>query len=538
MVGPGGLRRVGKSAAVHGGDLRRASAVLLMLAAALALFLFGGGGVGQAQTPPALVSNVGQDLDFYGSLGNVAERAQRFTTGANLGGYTLTGIDLNLRSENAGTVPPTVTLHRGSATGTKVADLNGPSALTAGSTDTYRFTPTGTVRLSSSTNYWVVAEGGSDDIDWTQTESNAEDATPASGWSISDRSGFRYVGGLEAFAPTLRALRLSIHGTARVPAANTSATGAPAITAPNVFRVPAVLGVDLTGVTDTNGTEDIAYTATYKWQRFDSTGATLETDSIGTGSTYTLTDADVGKALKVVVSFTDDDGYSEGLLTSDATSTITAAPVTLVSNTEQGGDSNADYTDDHGQAFTTGYNLTGYTVTGVAIISEDTGSDDIALQICGVDSGGSPTTTCTDLTAPDSFAAGSLVFNVPTGSTLTLSSGTTYMVVFKSPGGEQVRVDATTKRRRRPLPPSRLVNSRPIPVEQRRQLARWQQRQSASHRHKRYIQSTLQYCSHGDGQHGERDRGHGVHLHRGRFQFLGNERQRRARKCPDPDAAR
>ena len=453
MVGPGGLRRVGKSAAVHGGDLRRASAVLLMLAAALALFLFGGGGVGQAQTPPALVSNVGQDLDFYRNLGNVAERAQGFTTGANLGGYTLTGIDLNLRSENAGTVPPTVTLHRGSATGTKVADLNGPSALIAGSTDTYRFTPTETVRLSSSTNYWVVAEGGSDDNDWTQTESNAEDATPASGWSIQDGSGFRFVGSSGvAFTRSSRSLRLSIHGTARVPAANTSATGAPAITAPNVFRVPAVLGVDLTGITDANGTEDIAYTATYKWQRFDSTGATLETDSIGTGSTYTLTDADVGKALKVVVSFTDDDGYSEGPLTSDATSTITAAPVTLVSNTEQGGDSNADYTGDHGQAFTTGYNLTGYTVTGVAIISEDTGSDDIALQICGVDSGGSPTTTCTDLTAPDSFAAGSLVFNVPTGSTLTLSSGTTYMVVFKSPGGEQVHVDATTSDGEDPYP--------------------------------------------------------------------------------------
>ena len=103
------------------------------------------------------------------------------------------------------------------------------------------------------------------------------------------------------------------------------ATGAPVITAPNVFRVPAVLSVDLSGITDADGVTGIATTATYKWQRFDSTGANLETDSIGTDSTYTLTDADAGKTLKVVVSFSDDGGNSEGPLTSDATSAVTAA---------------------------------------------------------------------------------------------------------------------------------------------------------------------------------------------------------------------
>ena len=105
----------------------------------------------------------------------------------------------------------------------------------------------------------------------------------------------------------------------------TPAAGAPAITAPNVFRVPAVLSVDLSGITDTDGVTGIATTATYKWQRFDSTGANLETDSIGTDSTYTLTDADAGKTLKVVVSFSDDGGNSEGPLTSDATRAIAAA---------------------------------------------------------------------------------------------------------------------------------------------------------------------------------------------------------------------
>ena len=108
-------------------------------------------------------------------------------------------------------------------------------------------------------------------------------------------------------------------------AANTPAAGAPAITAPNVFRVPAVLGVDLTGITDTDGTVGIATNATYKWQRFDSTGATLDTDNIGMGPTYTLTDTDATKTLKVVVNFTDNASNSEGPLTSAATLAITAA---------------------------------------------------------------------------------------------------------------------------------------------------------------------------------------------------------------------
>ena len=117
---------------------------------------------------------------------------------------------------------------------------------------------------------------------------------------------------------------------------------------------------------------------------------------------------------------------------------------TLVSNTAQASDSDVSYTTDHGQAFATGYNLTGYTVTGVKIISEDPEGDDLTLQICEVDNLGAPTTTCTDLTAPATFPAGPLTFAVPDATTLTLSSRTTYMVVFKSPGGEPVTVGATT----------------------------------------------------------------------------------------------
>ena len=360
---------------------------------------------------------------------------------------------------------------------------------------------------------------------------------------------------------------------------NAPAAGTPAVTAPNAFRVPAVLGVDLSGITDADGTTNIASSATYKWQRFAADGTTLDTDSIGTDATYTLTDADAGKTLKVVVSFTDDASNSEGPLTSAATSAITAAAtdcnaptltggatflgsarkvgvgifgggmfygfsktlgsgsldnaaftsvtskdyeivslgtsngavaiqldqrlsapdqstlvmhicdqayefrtrsepamenpyylfamtgqdwsphaertiylsqeppsVPLVSNLEQTADASATYTRDHGQAFTTGSNSGGYTVTSVTIRTEDPNNDAIPLQICEVDSSTHPTTVCTDLTAPDTFPQNTaLVYNAPTSPALTLDADTTYMLVFKAPPSPTaLRVGATT----------------------------------------------------------------------------------------------
>ena len=95
---------------------------------------------------------------------------------------------------------------------------------------------------------------------------------------------------------------------------NTTATGAPSINVRNVFRVSAVLTADLGGITDANGTTNIASSIAYQWVRVT---ATTETDISGaTASTYTLTTADVGNKIKVKVNFMDDAGNAEGPLTS------------------------------------------------------------------------------------------------------------------------------------------------------------------------------------------------------------------------------
>ena len=119
-------------------------------------------------------------------------------------------------------------------------------------------------------------------------------------------------------------------------------------------------------------------------------------------------------------------------------------PVILVSNLSQTANQNATYSRDHGQAFTTGNNSTGYSVTSVTIVSEDPNNDAIPLQICEVDGSVHPTTVCTDLTPPSSYPQGNLTYTVSTTTPLTLDADTTYMLVFKAPPSGLLRVAATS----------------------------------------------------------------------------------------------
>ena len=110
-------------------------------------------------------------------------------------------------------------------------------------------------------------------------------------------------------------------GTAQVGKPLTSpATGAPAIT--GTAQVGETLTANTSGIADADGLTNATFT--YQWLADDTAiqGAT--------GFTYTLADADAGKAVKVRASFTDDAGNSE-TLTSAATAAVAgpaAAPLT------------------------------------------------------------------------------------------------------------------------------------------------------------------------------------------------------------------
>ena len=97
---------------------------------------------------------------------------------------------------------------------------------------------------------------------------------------------------------------------------NSPATGAPTIS--GTAQVGETLTANTSGIADADGLANATFS--YQWLADDSdiSGAT--------NATYTLTDSEEGKAIKVRVSFTDDAGNEE-TLTSAATDTVAAAPV-------------------------------------------------------------------------------------------------------------------------------------------------------------------------------------------------------------------
>ena len=100
-------------------------------------------------------------------------------------------------------------------------------------------------------------------------------------------------------------------------AGNTAPTGAPTIT--GTAQVGETLTASTTGIADADGLTSPTYT--YQWIRVNGTEADIAGEN---SSTYTLVDADLGKTLKVRVTFDDDASHTE-TLTSAATATVVAA---------------------------------------------------------------------------------------------------------------------------------------------------------------------------------------------------------------------
>ena len=100
---------------------------------------------------------------------------------------------------------------------------------------------------------------------------------------------------------------------------NDSATGAPTIT--GTAQVGETLTAVTTGIMDADGLTSPTYT--YQWIRANGTEADIASAN---SSTYILVAADLGKTIKVKVSFEDDDSNAE-TLTSAATATVVAAPM-------------------------------------------------------------------------------------------------------------------------------------------------------------------------------------------------------------------
>ena len=97
---------------------------------------------------------------------------------------------------------------------------------------------------------------------------------------------------------------------------NNAATGAPTIS--GTVEVGETLTADTSGITDADGLTN----ASYRYQWLSSTDTVIDG---ATSSTYTLSGYVAGETIKVRVTFTDDAGNEETLI-SDATETVTDAP--------------------------------------------------------------------------------------------------------------------------------------------------------------------------------------------------------------------
>ena len=100
---------------------------------------------------------------------------------------------------------------------------------------------------------------------------------------------------------------------------NTPATGQPTIS--GTAQVGKTLTADTSDIDDQDGLANAVFS--YQWVRED--GGTDTDIENATDSTYTLTEDDQGKTVKVRVNFTDDEGNPESV-TSDATEAIAPVP--------------------------------------------------------------------------------------------------------------------------------------------------------------------------------------------------------------------
>ena len=309
-----------------------------------------------------LTSNIDEATES-GVSGTTSNIGQLFHVGDNTAGYTITAISVGTDDAEGHGFDIKVCTADDSANEyptTDCTDFTAPSAFAAGN---ITFTHTG-MPVAPSTNYVIVADPrGTDTVDFAYTASGSQSGE--TDWSIKNKHYFLSGSNWGTTGQGIRALQVAIRGRTR---SNAAATGKPEISG------TATVGQTLTAskgtVADANGMPD---TVAYQWIRFD--GGDMDIPGADS-STYTLVVADEGKQVKVTVSFTDNLGYAESR-TSDAYpsgGTVEAQETAgsssaLVSNMEQTSADRESLNDnDIAQAFTTGDNTAGYTITGVEVV--------------------------------------------------------------------------------------------------------------------------------------------------------------------------
>ena len=233
--------------------------------------------------------------------------AVEFETGSHSKGYTLTSI----RAALSNAVPADgvrVRLFSASfagAPGSSLSTFDNPTI----SNGTKTFTAPANTTLQKDTQYFLVFDSTAADANYGvgATESDALTSAVA-GWELNASRRFTFSGG--SWNEHYATLRVEING-----AIKPNATGQPGIT--GFPQAGESLTATAGDINDVDGLPAFPSGFSFQWVRVD---GTTETDIPGaTSSTYDPVAADVGKHVKVKVSFTDNAGVAEGPLESDPT---------------------------------------------------------------------------------------------------------------------------------------------------------------------------------------------------------------------------
>ena len=229
---------------------------------------------------------------------------------------------------------------------------------------------------------------------------------------------------------------------------NQSATGRPVVLAS--AQGAGILFADTEAIADGNGlpidtsNTYVIFNWTYQWIRVDGNS---ETNVGADSASYQTVEADVGKLIKVRVSFTDGDNFSEartslpfGPITKPASS---LSPSTLVSNTGQSA-SSANITQQYALGFRLGDHGQGYEISSVSIdLAAAPSNLTVSLWSGGVE-GGFQANTATklfDFVDPSSFTVGLNKFTAPAGA--FAYQNVNYFVVL-SGFGSSLSINQTT----------------------------------------------------------------------------------------------
>ena len=394
----------------------------------------------QGQRQETFVSNLGQSAAIPR---NNLINAQTFETGSRSEGYDLTRVALRLNVVPSTTLGVQIySVMDSGEPDSPLHTLDVPASLADGRIE-FTASGSGRVRLEPNTKYAVVIADASlkngPFASVATTDSKMEDDGKLAGWNISNSRYWRSTIDDDWTRDRSVLLRIEIKGL--LPSA---ATGQPAIA--GLAEVGQVLSSGLGTIADVNGLpkgDDAVSTFpddfNLQWVRVS--GAT-ETDIPGaTSGTYMLTSADVDSQVKVKVTFTDEDGYEEGPLTSallPARETIpprnTTALVSNVGRSFSGRLSSIRAGDKQSQQFTTGSFADGYRISRVDIRVAEflRGSHDPQVSIYTHDSeNNGPGTLLLGLSNPSNVGAGIQEF---IGHT-RLTANTKYWVIVEVPSG-------------------------------------------------------------------------------------------------------